>query len=88
MLPSSVAKPMKSAVSQSECNNGVQQSVGVALYVQYADGGGSRLDTKPPHIHTVRSSDCQQEVWDIFHPRTAGERILQPLNRSRACLGR
>lgn len=64
VLPFSVGKRMKSAVSQSECDNEVQQGlyVGVVLYVQYADGGGSRLDTEPPHIHTVRCSDCQQEV--------------------------
>lgn len=79
MLPSSVAKLMKSAVSQSERDNEVQRGVyvGVVLYVQYADGGGgggsSRLDAEPPHIHTVRCSDCQQEVWDIFQPRRAGE---------------
>lgn len=47
MLPSSVGKLMKSAVSQSECDNEVQRGVyvGVVLYVQHADGGGSRLDT-------------------------------------------
>lgn len=76
MLPSSVAKLMKSAVSQSECDNKVQRGVyvGVVLYVQYADGGGSRLVTKPPHVHTVRCRcHCQQEVWDIFQQRGAGE---------------
>lgn len=75
MLPSSVGKLTKSAVSQSECDNEVRRGVyvGVVPYVQHADGGGSRLDTEPPHIHTVRCSDCQQEVWDIlvhFHVRS------------------
>lgn len=71
---------MKSAVSQSECDNEVQQGVYVAvvLYVQYADGGGRRLDIQPPHIHTVGGSDCQQEARDIFQPRGANSAAFKP----------